>query len=86
MTSVSTPEGINYYRLAVLKQALKAIKIGMRVNSAYTPKNVKAAVEKETGKKFRARDYDGMLGSVEELMERLLKELKEKEQQPSNVS
>lgn len=68
-----TGEGITYYQMAAVKQGLKAVKIGMRVNSAYTPGNLRTTVEKATGKKFKARDYDAMIGAVEELMEELLK-------------
>lgn len=50
------------------KQGLKAIKIGMRLNTAYTPKNCRAVAEKLTGKKFKARDYDGMIAALEEYL------------------
>lgn len=54
-------------RLAAIaaKHGLKAIKLGMRVNTAYTPKRCKEVAEQFTGKKFKARDYDGMIAAIE---------------------
>lgn len=51
------------------RQGLKAIKIGMRLNSAYTPKNCRAIAERVTGRKFKARDYDGMIAALTEYLE-----------------
>lgn len=62
----STPSEISRYQMIVVKQGLKAIKIGLRVNRAYTPKNLRAMTERITGKKFKARDYDGMIAALEE--------------------
>lgn len=50
------------------KQGLKAIKIGMRLNTSYTPKNCRRIAEEFTGKKFKARDYDGMIAALEEAL------------------
>jgi len=50
------------------KSGLKAIKLGMRLNTAYTPKNCRAMAERLTGKKFKARDYDGMIAALEEYL------------------
>lgn len=63
-----TPEGITRYQMLAVKQGLKACKIGLRVNRAYTPKNLRMMVERFTGRKFKARDYDGMIAAVEELL------------------
>jgi hypothetical protein len=54
-------------RLAAIaaKQGLKAIKVGMRLNSSYTPKRCREVAEQFTGKKFKARDYDGMIAAIE---------------------
>lgn len=56
------------HRLAAVaaKSGLKAIKLGMRLNSAYTPKRCREVAEKFTGKKFKARDYDGMIAAIDE--------------------
>lgn len=51
------------------RQGLKAIKIGMRLNTAYTPKNCRAMIERVTGKKFKARDYDGMIAAATEWLD-----------------
>lgn len=64
-----TPTEINRYQTLVVKQGLKACKIGLRVNRAYTPKNLRAMTEKITGKKFKARDYDGMIAALEAVLE-----------------
>lgn len=67
-TVIDTPEGISRYQALVTKQGLKAIKMGMRLNRAYTPKNLKLMTEKITGKTFKARDYDGMIAALEEFI------------------
>lgn len=48
------------------KHGLKALKIGMRVNRSYTPAACRAVAEKFTGKKFKARDYDGMIAAIDD--------------------
>lgn len=58
----------NRIRLIAAKHGLKAIKLGRRLNTAYTPKNCRAVVEQETGRKFKARDYDGMIAAADELL------------------
>lgn len=54
-------------RLAAVaaKHGLEAIKIGMRLNTAYTPKRCREIAEQFTGQKFKARDYDGMIAAIE---------------------
>lgn len=54
-------------RLAAIaaKHGLKAIKIGMRLNHAYTPANCRRVAEQFTGRKFKARDYDGMIAAID---------------------
>ena len=51
------------------KHGLKAIKIGMRLNSGYTPKRCREVAEQFTGKKFKARDYDGMIAAIQEKLD-----------------
>lgn len=51
------------------RAGLRAIKTGMRLNSAYTPKNCRAMAEKLTGRKFKARDYDGMIAALTEYLD-----------------
>lgn len=54
-------------RLAAIaaKHGLKAIKVGMRANSSYTPKRCREVAEQFTGKTFKARDYDGMIAAID---------------------
>jgi hypothetical protein len=57
---------VTTYQMLAVKQGLKACKIGMRVNRAYTPTNLRLMTENFTGKKFKSRDYDGMIAAIEE--------------------
>jgi hypothetical protein len=59
----------NRIRAVAAKHGLKAIKRGMRLNTAYTPANCRRAAEEITGKKFKARDYDGMIEALEQYLE-----------------
>ena len=43
---------INNYQLAVIKQGIKALLIGMKINSAYTSTNCRNFVTKLTGVKY----------------------------------
>lgn len=47
------------------KHGLKAIKVGMRLNSSHTPKRCREVAEQFTGRKFKARDYDGMIAAID---------------------
>lgn len=53
-------------RIAALaaRAGLRAIKLGGRLNSAYTPGNCRAVAERLTNLKFKARDYDGMIAAL----------------------
>lgn len=53
------------YQALVVKQGLKACKIGMRLNRAYTPKNLFAMVEKITGKSFKRGQYDEAISALQ---------------------
>lgn len=50
------------------KHGLKAIKKGFRLNTMYTPKRLHALTQELTGRKFKARDYDGMIAALEEFL------------------
>ena len=63
---------VTFHQLAAIKQGLKAIKVGMRVNSSYTPQNCRRTAERLTGKKFKARDYDGMIAALQEMMDAMV--------------
>jgi hypothetical protein len=59
-TSTFTGSAVNVYAAMVLAKALVLYaKTGMKVNRAYTPKNMMATAAKVTGKTFKARDYEG---------------------------
>lgn len=54
------------------KHGLKAIKIGMRMNRSATPARCREIAESFTGKKFKARDYDGMIAAIDAKLESFL--------------
>lgn len=56
------------------KHGLKAIKLGMRLNTAYTPKRCREIAEQFTGQKFKARDYDGMVKAIDAKLEEIRSE------------
>jgi hypothetical protein len=68
-TTIITGEGISTYQALVVKQGLKAIKVGLRLNRSYTPKNLMAMATKITGQKFKARDYDSAIEALESWIE-----------------
>ena len=53
-TVLDTPEQIDRYRMAVVKQGIKALMIGMKINSAYTSTACRTFVTKLTGTKYPA--------------------------------
>lgn len=58
--SVFTGPTVNAYVALTVARALDLYaKTGMKVNRAYTPKNMMATATKLTGQKFKARDYAG---------------------------
>lgn len=67
---VFTGEGITRFQIVVIKGAIKLYKnTGMKANRAYTPTNMRRTAENLTGKKFKARDWDGMIAALEALLE-----------------
>jgi len=66
MTDQASTE-VTRYQVLVVRQGLRACKRGFRLNTAYTPKNLRAMTEKITGhRNFRARDYDGMIAALDQ--------------------
>ena len=53
-TILDTPEQIQIYKLAVVKQGIKALLIGMKLNTAYTSTNCRNFVTNLTGTKYPA--------------------------------
>lgn len=64
MIVADTPAGIQRYRALVVRQGLKACKLGMRLNTGYTPKRLMQAVQEMTGQAFKLRDYDGAIAAL----------------------
>lgn len=56
------------YQIIVVRQGLKACKLGMRLNRAYTPKNLKRTTENLTGLKFKGYPYDEMIAALNALL------------------
>ena len=55
-----TGSAVNVYVALTVAKALDLYrKTGMKVNRAYTPANMMAMAAKVTGRKFKARDYEG---------------------------
>lgn len=54
------PVGVNIYRATVCAQGLKLYaETGMRLNRAFTPAAMMKVAAEITGRKFKARDYQG---------------------------
>lgn len=61
------PKAVDYYLVCVLASGLKLFKdTGIRPNRAWTPGRMMAKAGEITGKKFKARDYQGALEALEE--------------------
>ena len=63
----SGPDPTTFQILAV-RAGLHAVRSRMRLNRAYTPRNLRLTTEKLTGLKFRPRDYDGMIAALTALL------------------
>lgn len=64
MTVITNPDRNRIGAIAA-RAGLKAIKLGMRLNTAYTPKHCMAMASRVTGKAFKARDYDGAIATLD---------------------
>lgn len=61
------PSEVNRFAIITVKHAIKLYRdTGMKAHRAYTPTNMRNFVEKNTGKKFKAHDWDGMIAALEE--------------------
>ena len=56
------------YQILVVRQGLKACKLGTRLNRNYTPKNLKRVTENLTGLKFKGYPYDEMIEALNALL------------------
>lgn len=50
------------------RAGLRALKQGYKLNRAYTPKNCRIVAQRITGKKFKSRDFDGMIAALDEVL------------------
>ncbi len=67
---VITGAGIPLYQMLLVRQGLKACKIGMRLNTAYTPTNLRKMAEKITGKRFSRGTYDAQIRAMDAAIEK----------------
>lgn len=66
--TIITPDRNRIAAIAA-RAGLHAIKIGMRLNTSYTPKRCMEVASEFTGQKFKARDYDGAIAAITEKLE-----------------
>jgi len=64
MGAIIVGEGISIYQAFVTRQGLEACQRGFRLNRSYTPKKLMAVAENITGKKHKARDYQGAIDDL----------------------
>jgi len=78
MTSFNGPVAVSVFQCKVIASGLKLYaKTGMKPNAHYTPKNMMAAAERITGKKFKARDYLGAAAALSALADQTAANLPE---------
>jgi hypothetical protein len=67
---LDTPDQIGRYRLAVVKQGIKALLRGMKLNSAYTSTACRNFVTERTGVKYPAgqKGLEKALADIEQLL------------------
>lgn len=76
--SFSGPKAVNVYVCTALALALEMYaKHKIMMNRAYTPKNMIAAAERETGLKFKPRDYLDAAKALREVKAKFLAEVQE---------
>lgn len=62
------------FQAKAIRQGLKACKIGMRLNRAYTPTALFRTATNLTGKTFKRGQYDEAISAMDELIHTLLGE------------
>jgi hypothetical protein len=63
---VATGTGVNLFVAVSLKHGLSLYaKTGMKPNRMWTPKAMMAKASEITGKKFKARDYQGAIAALQ---------------------
>lgn len=70
MTTITGARNMERMRAIVIAHGLEVYaQTGMKVNRAYTPRNMIKAATEITGKKFKARDYLGAAKALREFAE-----------------
>jgi len=65
-----TTDGVTAYQCIVLASALRLYaRARIKANRSYTPRNMIAAAETLTGKKFKARDYTGAADALSAMVQ-----------------
>lgn len=64
-TRITNPDP-NAISALVVKQGLKALKIGLKINRSATPKIFMRRAHEITVETFKPRDYDGAIKAIEE--------------------
>ncbi len=62
---VATGSGVFVVQAVIIKSALKACKIGLRVNRAYTPTACLRTAGNITGRTFKRGQYDEAIAALE---------------------
>jgi hypothetical protein len=68
-TVIDTPEGIQRYRAMCTRSGLRACKVGLRVNRAYTPTACLKAAGQITNQKFKRGEYDKAIKALDHFIE-----------------
>lgn len=62
----SGPEEARKVQALVIRKGLEACKIGLRLNTAYTPTALMRTASNITGQKFKRGDYDSAIAALTE--------------------
>ena len=70
MTMFTGEAGVNTFVAVTLRSGLKLYaKTGIKPNRAWTPTSMMREAGRITGRKFKARDYDGAVAALTEWLE-----------------
>lgn len=73
MTSFTTPEQIDYFRLTSLKAGLKLLKVGITPHRGWTLTKALKWASDYTGKKYRRSEVDAAIADLSKKQEEMLK-------------
>ena len=72
MTTFSGPRAVDVFAMLTIASGLRLYATtGMIPNRMYTPKTMMNAAARHTGRKFKARDYEGAAAALTEAAEAL---------------